>query len=588
MFRLNSTAAFSKAACHVCLLAVSLITLPCVAQQSSDAIAPEKGFSVQAANSIRAEKHLVSSAHPIASREAFTVLKKGGNAIDAMVVTQLVLGLVEPQSSGLGGGAFLLYHNAKSKTLHTFDGRETAPREIPDTVFLDSEGKPLGFFEAVVGGRSVGTPGIPKLLWETHQRFGRLPWAELLAPVIELAEKGFKVSPRLAAAIADDAERLSIDPSSAAYFLPEGTPLKAGAILRNPDYAASLRTLAERGGNAFYGEEFSNAIVAKVRSANKPGYLSTRDFADYKLIERKPVCSLYQAYKVCGMGPPSSGAIAVNQILGMLEPFALDKYPSASPQALQLIAEASRLAFADRGRYLADEDYVAIPTGLLDKTYLQARSKLIEINKASSEVQAGLPSGLSGRFDTGATLSQPSTTHFVIIDTEGNIVSMTSTIENGFGSRLMVKGFLLNNELTDFSFSPKQGENYIANRVQGGKRPRSSMAPTIVYKDTKPVIALGSPGGSRIINYVANTLIALIDWQVPIEQAFKLPHVVNRFGDMDVEADTPAIDYKNTFETMGYKVNIRDLNSGLHGAIMIDGKWTAAADPRREGLALGE
>jgi len=329
--------------------------------------------------------------------------------------------------------------------------------------------------------------------------------------------------------------------------------------------------------------------VEKVKQAKNSGHLSTKDFKQYTIIERLATCSTYHQYNICGMGPPSSGAITVSQTLGILENLKLSQMSPDKAQTWHIISEASRLAFADRGLYIADPSYVNIPSGLLSKTYFRNRAKLINTQSSSKVISPGKPDALTtSKFSQGRSPEQDSTSHFVIVDRIGNIVSMTSTIENGFGSRLMVKGFLLNNELTDFSFSSEKNGKLVANRVEAGKRPRSSMAPTIVFKNNKPYLALGSPGGSRIINYVTNSLIAILDWQYPIQNAFNMPHIVNRFGTMDVEENTSATNLISDFKSMGYEVSMRNLNSGLHGVLFTDSGMIGAADNRREGLVVGD
>ena len=588
---------------HILLFLCLILASPANAQQITDDYSPESGDSVIADKHTKhlplnnfnaigttkpAKQFIVSSANPLASQTAYDVLNKGGNAIDAMVAIQTVLGLVEPQSSGLGGGAFLVYYDAKSKRISTYDGRETAPIKAPDNLFMTKDATPMQFFDAVVGGRSVGTPGTVKLLWEIHQTHGSKLWSELLSPAISLANKGFMVSPRLANAIKNDETRLTHDKASAEYFFPEGLALRSGETLRNPEYAETLSLLSQHGGDYFYRSEISHAIVSKVQSAKNQGYLSQADFDQYAIKERKPTCSSYRQFEVCGMGPPSSGAITVNQTLGILSNFNLATRSPDKAETWQLIAEASRLSFADRGLYIADPDFVQLPKGLLAPEYLKQRASLIKAGKASQKIQAGTPDHhLAKQFSLGRSPEQASTSHFVIVDKAGNIVSMTSTIENGFGSRLMVKGFLLNNELTDFSFKSEQNGKFIANRVTPGKRPRSSMAPTIVLKNNKPYLALGSPGGSSIITYVANALIAILDWKMPIQKAFNLPHIINRFGKMELEAHTPATKHAQAFSDMGYQVSKKGLNSGLHGVLFTPQGMLGAADKRREGLVLG-
>lgn len=573
------------------------------AQQATDAVVPEGAgagrlevppmlAAAQAAKAagrpVAAASWMVSAAHPLAVEAGARVLAKGGTAADAMVAVQAVLGLVEPQSSGLGGGAFLVWHDGASGAIITLDGRETAPLAATPRLFQDEAGQPLEFFDAVVGGRSVGTPGTPALMAEAHARWGRADWAGLFAGAIRLAEDGFAVSPRLAALIAEDAGRLSRFADTRDYFLPGGVPLKAGQIRRNPDYAETLRLLASEGAEAFYTGDMALDIAERVqRAGGNPGVLAPLDFAIYRVRERPAVCTPYRGHEVCGMGPPSSGGTTVGQILGLLAPFDLAALGPDSPEAWRLIGDASRLAFADRGRYLADSDYVPVPLkGLLAQDYLRSRSDLLRGDDALPEVAPGDP-----QFDHALnraddrSLELPSTSQISIVDGYGNALSMTTTIENGFGSRLMVRGFLLNNELTDFSFASHEGGHLIANRVEPGKRPRSSMAPTILRRDGKPVLVLGSPGGSRIIGYVAKTIIAWADWGMDVQAAVALPHLVNRFGPYDLEAGAGAL--AGPLRAMGYEVRETDLTSGLQ-VIAVDAGLQGGADPRREGLAYGE
>ena len=575
-------------------------TAPVTAQdQASDRVQPERGTASVSSGegtreATRAVRHMVAAAHPLAAEAGLQMLRAGGNAIDAMVAVQFVLGLVEPQSSGLGGGAFLVYFDGEDGALTTFDGRETAPMLATPKLFLDEAGDPLKFYDAVVGGRSVGTPGTVMLMAGVHERYGKLEWRTVLQPAIDLALEGFEVSPRLAGAIAEDEERLSRYPDTRRYFFhSDGTPLQAGERLTNVAYAATLRAIAEEGPNAFYRGPLADKIVETVRGAkDNPGVLSRSDLEDYRIVEREPVCVTYREHEVCGMGPPSSGALTVGQILKLVEPFDLAGLGFLNVESWRLIGEASRLAFADRGRYIADTDHVAAPVaGLIDEDYLAERSALIaeEGILSDDEVEPGTPPWDHARLlGDDASIELPSTSHVSIADTAGNVVSLTTTIENGFGSRLMVGGFLLNNELTDFSFETHENGLPIANAVAPGKRPRSSMAPTIVMKDGKPLYAVGSPGGSRIIGYVAEALIGLIDWDLDPQEAASLPHLVNRFGTFDVEEETAAADLAASLTGLGYEVTMRDLNSGLHIIELTPDGLVGGADPRREGVAIGD
>ena len=576
----------------ILLLGCTVLSLNVFAAgQVTDAIAPEVTTAVTQKESVIAKDYMVAAANPIAVKAGYEVLKGGGNAADALVAVQTVLGLVEPQSSGLGGGGFLVYYDAKSKKITTFDARETAPFATTPELFQDENGKPLKFYDAVVGGRSVGTPGTVKLLSTMHQKYGSKDWSELLKPAEKLATDGFVVSERLASAIANDKERLSRYPDTKAYFFnDDGEPLAEGSILKNSLYAQTLETLGEKGESAFYKGQLGKNIVTKVNGIkDNPGVLSMDDLAAYKIKERAAVCAPYHQYDVCGMGPPSSGALTIGQILGIAEHFDLKKMGPDSAEAWQIIGDASRLAFADRGRYMADSDFVPMPEGLLDPDYLAERAKLIEPGKALAEVAPGEPRWERKiKQSDDQSIELPNTTHIVITDKAGNTISFTSTVENGFGSRVMSNGFILNNEMTDFSFASYKDGYPIANRVEPGKRPRSSMSPSIVMKDAQPYMVVGSPGGSRIIGYVASTLIAHIDWGMDIQQAISLPHLVNRFGTYDIEAGTNAVRFKEPLEAMGYKVNVRDLNSGLQGIVFTDGQLIGGADPRREGIALGD
>lgn len=577
--------------------AVLVFLLACLgasqAQQTADQIDPEQASGKAQHDLVHAKTHMVASANPYVSKAGMEILNDGGNAIDAMVAVQLVLGLVEPQSSGLGGGAFLVYFDGTENRLTTYDGRETAPADATADMFLDQNGQPMRFFDAVVGGRSVGTPGTVKLLHETHKKHGKLAWERLFEPAIHLAENGFKVSPRLNSLISNSAESLYRFEATRNYFLSEeGVPLFPGTIIRNAEYANTLRMIAKNGADAFYKGELAERIVQTVQNApGNPGKLSLDDLSGYRIKERSPVCLNYREHDICGMGPPSSGALTVGQILGILEPYDLRKLGPTAPESWRLIGDASRLAFADRSQYMADSDFVKLPKGLLNKSYLEQRSKLLSRENALGQddvLPGNPPQDHASNFAADNSLELPSTSHFSIADRFGNVLSMTTTIENGFGSRLMVGGFLLNNELTDFSFVPEIGGQQVANRIEPGKRPRSSMAPTIVMKDGKPVLAVGSPGGSRIIGYVAKTLIAWIDWDMDVQSAINLPHLLNRFGTYDLEKGTTAEQLEKPLEKLGYKTEIRDLNSGLHAIEITTQGFEGGADPRREGLAVGQ
>jgi len=572
----------------VCLLVVS--ASPVLAQDRQ----PEDGTGRQRHTLARAERHMVAAAHPKAAAAGLKILRAGGSAADAAVAVQLVLNLVEPQSSGIGGGAFLLHHDGATKELSTYDGRETAPLAATENLFLKSDGAPMKFFDAVVGGRSVGTPGTVALLAAVHKNHGRLTWQQLFEPAIALAENGFTVTPRLEKLLQDArGERLRTYKAAAEYFFPDGDPLEAGTMVTNQPFAETLRTISEKGPDAFYSGEIAADIVAAVQGAKgNPGVLAEADLTAYQVKKRAPVCHRYRRHRVCGMGPPSSGALTVGQILGILKHFELPSLGPENPESWHLIAEASKLAFADRARYMADADFVPVPAkGLLDRTYLATRAKLISRERAAvTPVPAGEPPQRDGRLQApDPSRGRPGTSHISIVDGDGNAVSMTTTIEGAFGSQLMVRGFLLNNELTDFSFLSTRDGLTVANRVGPGKRPRSSMAPTMVFDlDGNLELVVGSPGGSRIIGYVAQTLIAVLDWGLDIQAAIDLGHVVNRNGATDFEAGTNAVSLQAALAVRGHKTRQRNLNSGLHGIAVVETGLRGGADPRREGVALGD
>ncbi|WP_191600883.1 gamma-glutamyltransferase [Marinomonas algicola] len=572
-------------------LILSLSSAVFSAAQTADSVSPEAASGVIEKQLVKSNKFMVAAANPLATQAGYDVLKAGGSAIDALVAVQMMLGLVEPQSSGLGGGAFVVYYDAKAKKVTTFDGRETAPMEATPELFQDENGHPLKFYDAVVGGRSVGTPGTVKLMGDLHEKYGRLSWHHLLQPAMETAKNGFSVSARLSSSIESSKSRLSRYPDTQAYFFDaEGNALKEGYLLKNRAYAETLATLATQGANAFYTGYIADDIVKKVRGiSDNPGMLSKADFTTYSVKERPPTCLPYKQFDICGMGPPSSGALTVGQILGITSHFDLASMGPDSAEAWQIIGDASRLAFADRGRYMADTDFVPMPTGLLDPTYLEERAKLITPGKALESVSAGEPEWAKPiAMADDISIELPSTSHISIVDADGNAVSVTTTIENGFGSNVMSNGFLLNNELTDFSFKSYQDGYPIANRIEPGKRPRSSMSPTIVMKDGNPYLVVGSPGGSRIIGYVSKTLIAHMEWNMDVQSAISLPNMLNRFGTYDLEKGTSAESFEAPLSTMGFKVNVRDLNSGIQGILVQDGTLLGGADPRREGIVLGD
>ena len=557
-----------------------------------EALSPDVADSLAAkarGEPILAKDWMVAVANPHAATAGARVLKDGGTAADAMVAVQAVLGLVEPQSSGIGGGAFLVWFDATTGKLTTLDGRETAPMAATPQLFQNTNGERLRFWDAVVGGRSVGVPGTPALMEAAHKRWGQKAWSGLFAEAIDLAESGFPVSPRLAALVAGDADRLRQFSDTAAYFFRGGEALVEGSRLTNAEYADVMRQMSTEGAQVIYSGDIAQAIVDTVRGAkSNPGVISLTDLDTYKVKERPAVCTPFRGHQVCGMGPPSSGALTVGQILGLLDHFPVGS--KNDPQTLRLIGDASRLAFADRGRYMADSDFVAMPTkGLVSADYLSERAKLLTGSRALTDVLPGNPEySHASLWADDVSLELPSTSHISIVDSYGNALSMTTTIENGFGSRLMTNGFLLNNELTDFSFSSHSDGVPIANRVEPGKRPRSSMSPTIVLKGGLPTLVIGSPGGSRIIGYVAEAIVAHVDWGMNVQAAVSIPHAVNRFGTFDLEKNTSLEKMVEPMEALGYKVKLRALNSGLHAISIAKDGLAGGADPRREGIALGQ
>ena len=561
-------------------------------------------------------KFAVAAANPLAAEAGAAMIRIGGSAIDAAIAVQLVLGLVEPQSSGIGGGAFLLHFDGEQ--VQAFDGRETAPASVDEKLFLHADGTPLGFREAVLGGRAVGVPGTLRMLEMAHRLHGKRPWAELFQPAIALAENGFPVSARLGALARGDAA-LKADPVAAAYFFrPDGQAVEVGAMLRNPDYAAVLRRVASGGAQAFYQGEIAHAIVGKVQGhAANPGKLALSDLAAYEAKQRPPLCHEHRAariYRVCGFPPPGSGAIAIGQILGILGTTNAADYPpvpgipavpgasSLAPSAewLHLYTEASRLAFADRAQYVADPDFVAAPPGgwatMLDPSYLRERARLIT-HRSMNAARPGRPGGVRILYAPMPDQPEHGTSHISIVDDDGNAVAMTTTIESQFGSRQMVNltgaagGFLLNNELTDFSFAPADSDGRpVANRVQPGKRPRSSMAPTLVFDKASGelVMTAGSPGGAMIIHYTAKALYGVLNWGMNVQQAIDLPNFGSLNGPTLLEEKRFVPETAQALRARGAEVREQAMTSGAQAIQSMPDGWFGGADPRREGVVIGD
>lgn len=581
-------------------LALAFAATPQLLAQDTRQAAPEAATGYAEKAGWPAKNYMVAAANPLAVEAGYQILKQGGSAIDAAIATQMVLTLVEPQSSGIGGGAFLVHYDGKRT--QAFDGRETAPSKADEHLFERPDGTPLSRTEGIVGGRSTGAPGVLRMLELAHKEHGKLPWKALFAPAIKLSEEGFAVSPRLNALLTGDVH-LRKDKDAAAYFYGNGgKPWPVGHILKNPALAKTLREIAEGGADAFYKGHIAREIAAKVQGhPTNPGLLSAQDIANYRPKVRTPVCSDYRAYTVCGMPPPSSGGIAVAQMLGMFETFDMralaPKAGVPGPDALHLFSEVGRLAYADRNRYAADTDFVPLPgrglPSLIDKGYLAQRARLVGA-RSMGEAPAGKPPGMDVAWGTDNAIETPSTSHVSVVDGYGMGLAMTTTIEDAFGSRQFVNGFILNNQLTDFSFSARDADGPVANRVQANKRPRSAMSPTIVFdrKTGKLVLAVGSPGGPAIINYVAKVLVGTLDWGLNVQEAISLPNFGSRNGPTELEVGRFPSTTIEALGSRGHKVRLGEQTSGLHGIQRIEVHgvplWYGGADPRREGIAKGD
>jgi gamma-glutamyltranspeptidase/glutathione hydrolase len=527
----------------------------------------------------RAEPHeMVAAAHPLAVDAGLAVLRRGGTAIDAAVAMQMMLGVVEPQSSGVGGGGFLLYYDARTRGITVYDGREAAPAGATPTMF-QRDGKPLPFMQAVASGLSVGVPGSVALLEMAHKEHGKLPWADLFASSIKAARQGFTVSPRLAAWLttmkhfADDPEARAI------YYNADGSPKKVGDIVTNPDLADTMQRIASEGSRVLREGPIAEAMVARVHGHVRPGTLALTDLAAYQPVKREPLCGPYKVWIVCGMPPPSSGGIAILQMLGLLEPFDLAKDQPNDLRAVHLIAEAGRLAFADRAHYVDDPAFTPVPTKeLVAPSYIAQRRKLISLDHIMGE-QGRVPPGYP----------EHGTTHVSIVDRDGNAVAFTTTIEAPFGAQMMVAGFILNNELTDFSAVAERDGQPVANRVEPGKRPRSSMSPTFVLdKDRKLVLTVGSAGGARIIGDTFQALIGMLDWNLSPQAALDLPRVINMNGPTELEDRGGLPAEADALRKLGHDVHVRRHEGGLTAIRRKGDGWEGGADPRRDGVAKGD
>jgi len=556
---------------------------------AQDESLPEAETGRTAAKSGTAKSYMVVAANPLAAKAGTDILAAGGTAVDAAIAVQLVLNLVEPQSSGIGGGAFALTWDARTGQMASYDGREMSPAAAAENRFLMENGKPMARMQAVVGGKSVGVPGVVRLMDVLHKRHGKLAWAKLFEPAITIAEEGFSISPRLNALLEGDRALRDVEPARSFYYTEDGKAKAVGTVLKNPEMAKVLRFIASQGADAFYTGPIAADIVKTVTGAtSNPGDMTLEDLKSYKAVERPPVCGTYRTYKICGMGPPSSGGVGVIQTLKILEPFDLRGLGVHAPKAEHLLVEAGRLVFADRAVYLADPDKVPVPTeALVAPDYLKARSGLIDPERRQGTVEAGkVPVKGALNLAPAPSPELPATTHFSIVDGSGNAIAMTSSVEAQFGSRLMVNGFILNNQLTDFSYEDVADHRTVANRVEGGKRPRSSMSPTLVFNANGELeMVLGSPLGAAIVGLVVKTLVGMIDWQMSPADAAAAPGALFFGSGVMIEKDLePA---KPALEAMGHQVRVGGFASGIHVIRITKDGLVGGADPRREGVVMG-
>jgi len=537
-------------------------------------------------------RQMVVASHPLAAEAGLAMLRAGGSAVDAAVAVQAVLTLAEPQSSGIGGGAFLLFWNPEPRELIAWDGRETAPAAARGDLFL-RDGQPMAFLDAIVGGRAVGVPGVMRMLEAAHAEHGKLPWADLFAPAIRLAEEGFPVSARLAQAIAMHAVTLRRDPAARALlFRADGAPLAEDARLANPALAATLRALAEQGADALHRGPIAVDIVRAVRGHANRGLMTADDLAGYAPRRQAALCAPYRVFTVCAAGPPSGGAVVL-QILGLLGHFDFAPLDAGGADAAMLLGEAGRLAFADRNHFMADPGFNPVPVaGLLADAYLTARAQMISLDRAMEAPPPGNPRRFGPALASQPPQPEGGTAHLSIVDAQGQAVAMTTTVESAFGARVMVRGFFLNNQLSDFSFHPDIDGRPVANRVEGGKRPRSSMSPMLAFRNGHLEIVTGSPGGARIIGYVAQSLVALLDWNLHPQAAAALPHVGALNGTIELEEGTAAAGLAAALIARGAPVQLRAMNSGLNVIRVLrengDQRLLGGADPRREGVVAGD
>ncbi len=579
---------FSPFAKRTVALAVGLMFSTAVL--AADAYLPEAATGKSEVKGGTAKSYMVVAANPLAADAGAAILKAGGSAADAAIAVQLVLNIVEPQSSGIGGGAFIVYWDAKTKTLHTYDGREKAPDAALENRFLTQDGKPMGRSQAIVGGKSVGVPGNLRVMELMHKAHGKLPWAKDFESAIKIADEGFAISPRLNALLTGDRELQSMETARKFYYQADGSPKPTGTLLKSPEFAATLRAVAAGGADAFYTGKIAADIVRTVTTATRnPSDMTLEDLKSYRAVERPPLCGQYRGHKVCGMGPPSSGGIGVLQSLGAVERFDLAKLGQGSAEAEHLLIEAGRLALADRAVYIADPDRLTVPTQeLIAPAYIKERSALIDPAHRMPTAPPGKIPVKGVQLVPADSPERPSTSHFSIVDKDGNALAMTTTVEGAFGSRLMSGGFILNNQLTDFSYEDVAEHRTVANRVEGGKRPRSSMSPTIVFDAAgKPEMVVGSPLGAAIVGIVTKALVALIDWQMTPADAAAVPGAL--FVGNSVLLESGLAKAEAGLKDRGQPVRVGDYASGLHIIkIAKDGTLLGGADPRREGTVVGE
>jgi gamma-glutamyltranspeptidase/glutathione hydrolase len=568
----------------------SAVTFSVQAKNLSDAWVGEPASNFRKLKSVSAAKHMIVTADEAASKAGEEMLKKGGSAIDAIIAAQLVLNVVEPQSSGIGGGGFLLYYDAKTKKTSYLNGRETAPQKAFPKMLLNKNGEPREFNDVVQGGLSVATPGALKILQEAHEKYGKLKWKELFEPAIKLARDGFVVSNRLHTVAANISYLKDFDEAAKIYLKSDGSAYKVGEIIKNPKLAQTLQTIADEGIEPFYSGKIAKDIVGAVQNSKiNPGLLSLSDLKNYRSKNGDLICSNYrEKFKICSMPLPSSGGVTLLQILGILENFDLSKLKPDSKEAMHLVVEATRLAYADRNEYLGDVSSVPI-VKMLDKNYLKSRSALIDRNKALTKVEAGKFSNVNrDKVVNNKAAELPSTTHLSAVDFEGNAVSFTSSIEYFFGSALMVDGFLLNNQVTDFSFLPEIDGKPVANAIEPNKQPRSSMTPTFIFdQNDKLLMVVGSPGGPRIIQYALRTILDCLDWKFDVQKAISMPNYVVLNDVVELEKNTAITKLKPSLQAMGHQVLIKELTSGIHAIIVNDNGLKGGADPRRDGVAVG-